>query len=52
MKENYMPDFIDYVHNNRKVVEHHWLISNWSFVGMIFGACVLILILLLMYQSK
>ena len=41
-----MPAFIDYVHNYRKVDEHSGSISIWSFVVMIFGQCVLILILI------
>ena len=43
-----MPAFIDYVHNYRKVDEHGGSISNWSFVVMIFGTCVFILILIFM----
>ena len=43
-----MPAFINYVHNYRKVDKHGRLISIWSFVVMIFGTCVLILILIFM----
>ena len=46
-----MPAFIDYVHNYRKVDEHGGSISIWSFVAMIFGTCVLILILIFMYKK-
>ena len=46
-----MPAFIDYVHNYRKVDEHSGSISNWSFVVMIFGTCVFILILIFMYKK-
>ena len=46
-----MPSFIDYVHNYRKVDELGGSISIWSFVVMIFGTCVLILILIFMYKK-
>ena len=46
-----MPAFIDYVHNYRKVDEHGGSIFNWSFVVMIFGTCVFILILIFMYKK-
>ena len=46
-----MPAFIDYVHNYRKVDEHGGSIFIWSFVVMIFGACVLSLILIFMYTK-
>ena len=46
-----MPAFIDYVHNIRKVDEHSGSISIWPFVVMIFGQCVLILILIFMYKK-
>ena len=51
LKEIAMPAFIDYVHNYRKVDEHSGSISIWSFVVMIFGQCVLILILIFMYKK-
>ena len=50
-KEIAMPAFIDHVHNYRKVDEHSWSISIWSFVVMIFGRCVLILILIFMCKK-
>ena len=46
-----VPAFIDYVHNYKKVDEHSGSISIWSFVVMIFGTCVLILILIFMYKQ-
>ena len=46
-----MPAFIDYGHNYRKVDEHSGSISIWSFVVMVFGTCVLILILIFMYDK-
>ena len=46
-----MPAIIDYVHSYRKVDEHGGSISIWSFVVMIFGTCVLILILIFMYKK-
>ena len=51
LREIAMPAFIDYVHNYRKVDEHGGSISNWSFVVMIFGTCVFILILIFMYKK-
>ena len=46
-----MPTFIDYVHNYRKVDEHRRSISTWSFVVMLFGTCILNLILIFMYEK-
>ena len=46
-----MPAFIDYVHNYRKVDEHGGSISIGSFVMVIFGTYVLILILIFMYKK-
>ena len=51
LREIAMPAFIDYVHNYRKVDEHGGSISIWSFVVMIFGTCVLILIEIFMYKK-
>ena len=51
LREIAMPAFIDYVHNYRKVDEHGGSISIWSFVVMIFGTCVLILIVIFMYKK-
>ena len=51
LKEIAMPAFIDYVRNYRKVDEHDGSTSNWSFIVMIFGTCVLILILIFMYKK-
>ena len=46
-----MPASIDYVHNYRKVDGHSMPISIWSFAVIIFGTCVLILILIFMYKK-
>ena len=47
-----MPAYIDYVYNYRKKVdEHDRSISIWSFVVMLFGTCVLILIVIFMYKK-
>ena len=51
LREIDMPAFIDYVHNYRKVDEHGGSISSWSFVVMIFGTCVFILMLIFMYKK-
>ena len=46
-----MPASIDYVHNYRKAYEHGRSISIWSLVLMLFGTCILILILIFMYKK-
>ena len=51
LREIAMPAFIDYVHNYGKEDEHSGSISIWSFVVMVFGTCVLILMLVFMYKK-
>ena len=46
-----MSAFIDYVRNYRKVYEHCGSVSNWPIVGMIFGLCILTLILLFIFRN-
>ena len=46
-----MPAFIDNVHNYVIVDEHGRSISTRLFVVMLFGTCVLILILIFMYEK-
>ena len=46
-----MPAFIDNMHNYVKVDEHGRSISTRLFVVMLFGTCVLILILIFMYEK-